>query len=55
MKEEPSDELTGLEGHSLLFVTIGIVPPAEGHIAILDLENAVIAYSNSVSISPQVL
>ena len=37
MKEEPSDELIGLESHGLLFIPIGIVPPAEGDIAVLDM------------------
>ena len=55
MKEEPSDELLGLESHGLLFITIGIVPPAKGDITVLDLEDTVIADSNPVCISAQVL
>jgi hypothetical protein len=55
MKEEPSDELIGLESHGLLCITIGIVPPAEGDIAVLDLEDTVIADSDPVGISAKVL
>jgi len=39
MKEEPSDELIGLESHDLLFIPVGIVPPAEGDIAVLGGDN----------------
>lgn len=53
MKKEPSDELISLESHGLLFITIGIVPPAEGDIAVLDLEDTIIADSNPVGISAQ--
>ena len=55
MKEEPSDELIGLESHGLLFIPIGIVPPAEGDITVLDIDDAVIADSDPVGISAQVL
>jgi len=55
MKEEPSDELIGLESHGLLFITISIVPPAEGDIAVLDLEDTVIADRDPVGISAKVL
>src|SRR4030042_4471375 len=55
MKEEPSDELICLESHDLLFITIGIVPPAEGDIAVLNLEDTVITDSYPVGISAQIL
>jgi len=55
MKEKPSDELIGLESHGLLFLTIGIVSPPEGYIAVLNFEDTVIADSDPVSISAQVL
>ena len=54
MKEEPSDELSGLERHSLLFIPIGVVPPAERDSAVLDCEYTVIADSDPVGISAQV-
>jgi hypothetical protein len=55
MKKEPSDELISLESHGLLFITIGIVPPTEGDVAVLDVEDTVIADSDPVGISAQVL
>ena len=55
MKKEPSYELIGPEGHGLLFITIGIIPPAERDIAVLDIDDTVIADSNPVGIPAQVL
>lgn len=55
MEEEPSDELSGLERHSLLFIPVSVVPPAEGDITILNLEDTIIADSNPVGISAKVL
>jgi len=54
MEKEPSYELISLESHGLLFIAIGVVPPTEGDIAVLDLEDTVIADSNPVGISAQV-
>ena len=54
MKEEPSDELIGFESHGLLFAAIGIVPPAEGDIAVLNIEDTVVANSDPVCISAQI-
>jgi hypothetical protein len=48
VKEEPSDELISLESHGLLFIPICIVPPAERDIAVLYLEDTVIADSDPV-------
>jgi len=55
MKEEPSYELIGLESHDLFFIPIGIVPPAEGDIAVLDFEDTIVADSDPVGISAQIL
>lgn len=55
MKEEPSYELIGLDSHGLLFITIGIVPPAEGYIAVLNIEDMIVADRYSMSISAQIL
>jgi hypothetical protein len=55
MKEEPSDELIGLKRHGLLFIPIGIVPPAEGDITVLDFKDTIITDSDPVGISAQVL
>jgi hypothetical protein len=55
MKKEPSYELIGLESHGLLFITISIVPPAEGDIAALDFEDTIVTDSDPVGISAQIL
>ena len=55
MKKEPSDKLVGLEGHSLLTVMVGIIPPEEGNLAVLEGADAVITDGDSVGISAQVL
>jgi hypothetical protein len=55
MKKEPSYELIDLESHDLFFITIGIVPPAEGDIASLKFEDAIITDSGPVGISAQIL
>jgi hypothetical protein len=55
MKEEPSYELIGLDSHSLLFVTICIVPPAERDITVMDFYDTIIADSDLVGISAQIL
>jgi len=54
MEEEPSDELINLQNHGLLFIPIGIVTPAEGDIAVLHIEDTVIAYSNPVGVSAEI-
>jgi hypothetical protein len=55
MKQEPSDKLVGLEGHGLLVVMVGIIAPEEGHLAVPEGEEAVIAEGDSVGISAEVL
>jgi hypothetical protein len=55
MKEEPSDELIGLESHGLLFITICIVPPAEGDITVMDFQDTIVTDSDPVGISAQIL
>ena len=55
MKEEPSYELIDLESHGLLFIAIGIISPAEGDMAVPDICDTVIADSDPVGISAQVL
>jgi hypothetical protein len=55
MKQEPSDELVGLEGHYLLMLMICIIPPQEGNLAVTEVEEAVITDGDSVSISAQIL
>jgi hypothetical protein len=55
MKEEPSNELIRFEGHDLLAVLVRIIPPWEGDLAVLDVEDTVIADGDPVSISAEVL
>jgi len=54
MKEEPSYELIGLESHGLLFITISIVPPAEVYIAVLNIDDTIVADRYCMSISAQI-
>lgn len=54
MEEEPSNELIRLESHGFLFISIGVVPPAEGDITILDFEDTIIADSDPVGISAEI-
>jgi len=55
MKKESSYELIGFDSHGLLFITICIVPPAERDIAVIDFEDTIIADSDPVGISAQIL
>ena len=55
MEKEPSYKLIGLQSHGLLFITIGIVPPTERDIAVMQLEDTVITDSDPVGISAQIL
>jgi hypothetical protein len=55
MKKEPSDKLVGLERHGLLAVMVGIIPPEEGNLAVLDGEDAVITDGDPMGISAEVL
>ena len=55
MKEESSDELGGLQSHDLLFITVSIITPSERNLAILNLQDAVIADGDPVGISAQIL
>jgi hypothetical protein len=54
-REGLPDKLTGINGHNLHFVIVGIVPPEERYLAVLNLENAVIADGYSVCIPTEVL
>jgi hypothetical protein len=54
MKKEPSYELIGLESHGFLFITASIVSPAEGDIAVLDFQDAIVTDSDPVGISAQI-
>ena len=55
MKKEPADKLVGLEDHRFLTVMVGIIPPEEGNLAVLEGEEAVITDGDSMGISAEVL
>ena len=55
MKKEPADKLVGLKGHGFLTVMVGIIPPEEGNLAVLEGADAVITDGDSVGISAEVL
>ena len=55
VEEEPPDELSCFDRHNLLLVPVSIVSPPEGDLAVLELEDAVIADGNSVGIPAEVL
>jgi hypothetical protein len=55
VQKEPSDELLGLERHRLLFILIGIIPPMERNLSVLQLQDTVIADCDSVGISAEIL
>lgn len=54
MEEEPSDKLGSLKLHDLIFVTIGIVTPVEGDLAITKFEDTVIADGYPVRIPAKI-
>ena len=55
MKKEPADKLVGLQGHGFLTVMVGIIPPEEGNLAVLEGADAVITDGNPMGISAEVL
>jgi len=55
MKEEAPDELLGFDRHGLLCVAISIVPLSKGDLAVLELEDAVVADGDPVGVSTEVL
>lgn len=55
MKKESADKLVGFEGHGLLTVMVGIIPPEERDLAVLDGEDAVITDRDPMGISAEVL
>jgi len=55
VKKEPSDKLICLQGHRLLTVVVGIIPPAEGNITVSDGEDSVITDGDSMGMSAEVL
>jgi len=55
VKKEPSDKFICLQRHGLLTVLICVISPAERDIAVPDGEDSVIAESDPVGISAEIL
>jgi len=55
VKKEPSDKFIRLERHGLFAVIVGIVSPEKRDIAVPDGEDSVIAESDPVGISAEIL
>jgi hypothetical protein len=55
VKQEPADELDRVERQELLLIPVGRVSPAEGHVAIVHIEQAAIGDGHPVRIASQVL
>jgi len=53
VQKEPPQELTGRKGH-LLFLTVCVVSPKEGDVAVGDLHDAVIGDGHAVSVTGQI-
>ena len=55
VKQEPADELDRIERQELLLISVGRVSPAEGHAAIVHLQQAAIGDGHPVRIASQIL
>jgi len=53
-KESP-DELLGLERHGFLLIAVGVISPTEGYLAVLKSKDTVVANSNPMGISAEIL
>jgi hypothetical protein len=51
MKQEPADELLGGEGHRAKTVPISVVFPAEADLAVVDREQAIVGYGDSMCVA----
>lgn len=55
MKQEPPDELDGIERHQLLLIVIGRVSPAKGRLAIAHLDQTPVGDGDTMRITRQIL
>ena len=55
MKKKSSDKFMATQGHYFSLSTIGIITPEKGDLALFKFDDTVIADSNSVSISAEVV
>ena len=54
MKQEPPDELDGIERHQLLLIVIGRVSPAESRLAIAHLDQTPVGDGDTMRIARQI-
>ncbi len=54
MKKEPPDKLEGINAHYFLFFVTSVVLITKKHPVILDFGNAMVPYSDSVSVSTEI-
>lgn len=55
VKQEPADELDGIEGHDCTVVVMSGVPPAKAYPAVLDAEKSSIGNGHTVRVASQIL
>ena len=55
MEQEAADELDRIEGHRAAAVVMPGVPPAEGHLAVVEAEESTVGDSDPVRVACQVL
>jgi len=55
MQEEAAQKLLCSDGHELLFAAVGVVLPAERHVAISKVDDPVVGDGNAVGVAGQVL
>jgi hypothetical protein len=55
MEQESSDKFFGRHRHDLFLIAIGVITPAEGNVAIFQLEDTLIADGYPVGIPAEIL
>jgi hypothetical protein len=55
VEQEPTDELVGRQGHGFLFAVVAIVFVTELHVAIFDIEQAIVGDGHAVSVATHVV
>jgi len=51
MEQETAQELVRREGHNLLLVAVGVVPPAKRNAAVVEGDEAMVGNGDAVGIS----
>ena len=55
VEEKTADEFVGIKGHSLFSIPIFSIPIAQGDLAVLDGEDAVVGQSHAVGVAAEVI